>query len=189
MVMSHKSRRTGPSERRKLARPDSPDRRVPSIRCLEFRLPQLDEMLQRTEPDSDMANAAAADAVLEAWLLLERGVAGELRNRWGWLVRTAFRKCAEFRRSDLRRAARERAAARPHCVKEEDGIELGEMRAKVRQAVSELPAGLRTVAEACLLNSRSASSVAAALGISPRAAQLRLANAIEVLREKLAEFA
>jgi len=132
----------------------------------------------------------AEDVAQEAFLRAHRSFA-TLRDRErfrAWLVRTAFRLALDRMRGERRRARREDAVAMEapaHADSAEDDAARGELRARVAEAVAELPEKLRIVTVLAAIEEHDLASVARLLELPEGTVKSRLHRARKVLAERL----
>ena len=116
---------------------------------------------------------------------------GSLRDRdrfRRWLVRTAFRLALDRLRSERRRTRREDAAAIEapvHAESAEDATARAELRARVGEAVDELPEKLRVVTVLAAIQEHDVASVARLLDLPEGTVKSRLHLARRALAERL----
>jgi RNA polymerase sigma-70 factor (ECF subfamily) len=136
----------------------------------------------------------AEDVLIEALLKAYRHL-DELRDDVAfraWLAKIASRVCWQMRKrdalmpllqlSELEAEGRELAAQEPPFDVQMD---LAEMKAALREAISALPAAYRSVYEMRDLQDMAGVEVAQRLGISPAAMKSRLHRARELVRKQL----
>jgi RNA polymerase sigma-70 factor (ECF subfamily) len=152
---------------------------------------QLVRTAQRVLSAEDSEDAAH-DAVVHALLHAQQFRADAQVGTW--LYRIAFNAALVRQRCDQRTSLRLRRvqleadagvvpiAVTPSITGE---IEQGELRARLRAAVNDLPAVYRTAVERCIYDEESPDSVAAALGITSSALRTRITRAREQLRALL----
>jgi RNA polymerase sigma-70 factor (ECF subfamily) len=132
----------------------------------------------------------AEDVAQEAFLRAQRAF-GSLRDRdrfRAWMVRTAFRLALDRLRGEKRRARREDAVAALSLAREES-VEAHaareELRARVGDAVAELPEKLRIVTVLAAIQEHDVASVARLLELPEGTVKSRLHLARKALAERL----
>ncbi len=100
-----------------------------------------------------------------------------------WLYTTARKVAHNARRAQLRRARRERAAAKPESVPPADALSGRELMAALDEELDKLPARYREPLVLCYLEGLTRDEAAARLGVS----DLTLKSQLERGRKKLAE--
>jgi RNA polymerase sigma-70 factor, ECF subfamily len=148
-------------------------------------------LCRRLLGDWCLAEDVAQQAAVEALVGLPRLAAPE---RFGaWLLAIGANLCRHHLRSPLRRlvsfeaSLASRAVGEPPALDPEPAhmVEVGELAATVRIAVSELPPGQRRAAELFYLGGLSLAETAVALGINVGAAKARLHKGRLALRRRL----
>jgi RNA polymerase sigma-70 factor, ECF subfamily len=141
--------------------------------------------------DWRLAEDVAQQAAVEALVGLPRLAAPE---RFGaWLLAIAANLCRHHLRSPVRRLVSfeallaSRALAEPPALAPEPAhmVEVGELAATMRLAVSEMPPGQRRAAELFYLGGLSLAETAVALGINGGAVKARLYKGRLALRRRL----
>jgi RNA polymerase sigma-70 factor (ECF subfamily) len=132
----------------------------------------------------------AEDVAQEAFLRARRAF-GSIRDRErfrAWLVRTSFRLALDRMRGEKRRLRREDAVALEAALEasstEEDALQT-EMRAKVADAVADLPEKLRLVMVLVAIEEQDLASVARLLELPEGTVKSRLHRARKQLAERL----
>jgi RNA polymerase sigma-70 factor (ECF subfamily) len=132
--------------------------------------------------------ADAEDVAQEAFAKAHRSFA-QLRDRdsfRAWLVRMTWRMALDHARSGRRRMTRDMAAVPPACgpTVEDDAL-AHEQRARLWQAVDELPERLRLVIVLSVMEGHSVKDVAALTGVAEGTVKSRLFKARTLLKEAL----
>jgi len=128
--------------------------------------------------------ALAADAVQETFFQLVKDANRITGSLGGWLHRVATRRSVDFIRQNVSRRNREQSYARDA---DHSSNTWAELEPAVDEALEELPDHLREVLILHFLQGRSTLRIAADRGISQPTISRRLADALEMLREKLAQ--
>jgi membrane fusion protein (multidrug efflux system) len=132
-----------------------------------------------------LARRDAEDAFQAVFLTLSRKAATVTGSLPAWLHAVTRRVASTLRRTDLRRAASEGAAARPDLAASPDPS-LREGLALLDEELSRLPERYRAVLIVCCLEGRSRDEAAVQLGWSEGQVKGRLERAREMLRTRLA---
>lgn len=114
--------------------------------CLEWRRPQLIDLLQRKQFCLHDAEDAVQLAIIEAWKLIEAEAVETLQNRWPWLIRVALYKAHSIRRRQKRwQPLDSDRLAIPALADSDDEGEFPVHLAFVRSAFDRLPGRLREI--------------------------------------------
>lgn len=147
-----------------------------------------EEMLRHRQHLRRLARAlialpdAAEDALQETYAItLERRPKGDLR---AWMSTTLRRAVAHGRRSNARRAVRERMAARQEAS-DRDAVEELSTQRSLLEAVEGLPEPYRTVVVQRFYRERSTAQLAVDLEVAEATVRTRLHRGLKLLRERL----
>jgi len=143
----------------------------------------LARLARRLVRDADRAEDVLQDARVAAW---RQGGRGTIGAPGAWLAAVVKNLAREVRRGEGRRAGREAAAARPDGVPSSGEIaaEL-ETRARLAEAVAELPEPLRTTIFLRFFRGRSLARIARISGVAVSTAHGWEKRGLECLRRRL----
>jgi RNA polymerase sigma-70 factor (ECF subfamily) len=154
--------------------------------------PTVDEMLRhgaflrRVVRGLVRDDATADDVVQETWVRSLDRPPADARNVRGWLAVVGKRFALRSLRAESRRARREQGVARPEATEASpDAAELLRWQRRVLEAVATLEPTSRDVVLATFYEGLGPRQVAGRLGIAPREASARLAEALVRLRDHL----